>query len=150
MSWFHRYAARRPPDFVVGPPDDAYMERWWVIPRNQVFNIYLHRFLHSDDDRALHDHPSWNISCILKGEYTEWSIKAGGVHHAQVRRAGQFKFRFARTAHRIELHAGECWTLFINGPKRRNWGFHCPKAWRPWQQFVDSRDHGAVGRGCDD
>ena len=50
---------------------------------------------------------------------------------------------------RIELHNGPCWTLFINGAKLRNWGFHCPKGWRPWQQFVDDRDHGSVGRGCD-
>lgn len=150
MRWFEKVEWKRKPDFIVGPPGDPYMLRWWLIPRNNWFNIYLHRFLHSDDDRALHDHPSWNISCLLKGEYTEWSIAAGGVHHAVVYKAGQFKFRLAKTAHRIELHNGECWSLFINGPKLRNWGFHCPRGWRPWQQFVDERDHGAVGRGCDD
>jgi hypothetical protein len=148
-KWFERYATKRKADFVVGPPEDPYMLRWWIIPRNKWFNIYLHRFLHSDDDRALHDHPSWNISIILKGEYKEWGIAAGGVHHAVIRKAGQWKFRFARTAHRIELHNGPCWTLFINGAKLRNWGFHCPKGWRPWQQFVDERDHGSIGRGCD-
>lgn len=139
----------RPPDFKVGPPGDPYMRRWWVIPRNRFFNIYLHHFLHSDDDRALHDHPSWNISIILRGEYKEWTIKAGGVHHAVVRKAGQWKFRFAHTAHRIELHNGACWTLFINGPKWRHWGFHCPAGWRPWEEFVDQRDHGSIGRGCE-
>src|SRR5580704_9904819 len=81
-------AARRPPDFIIGGNEFPYMRRWWVIPRNRIFNIYLHHFLRSDDDRALHDHPSWNVSILLKGEYTEWSIAAGGVHQSVVRKAG--------------------------------------------------------------
>ena len=144
-----RVATSRMPDVLIGKQDDTYMRRWWVIPRNRFFNIYLHHFLRSDDDRALHDHPSWNVSLLLEGEYTEWSIAAGGVHQAVVLKAGQFKFRFARAAHRIELHDGSCWSLFINGAKLRNWGFHCAKGWRPWQQFVDSNNSGHIGRGCD-
>lgn len=149
--WSRMYdiARNRAPDVLIGKEDDTYMERWWIIPRNRVFNIYLHHFLRSDDDRALHDHPSWNISLLLQGEYTEWSIAAGGVHSFVVRKAGQFKFRFARAAHRIELHNGPCWSLFINGAKLRTWGFHCPNGWRPWQQFVDEKNHGSIGRGCD-
>jgi hypothetical protein len=56
MRWFKKIAGSRPPDFVIGG-DSPYMLRWWIIPRNKFFNIYLHRFLRSDDDRALHDHP---------------------------------------------------------------------------------------------
>src|SRR5258705_132727 len=136
FEFFKRIADSRAPDFLIGGAEDPYMRRWWIIPRNRFFNVYLHQFLHSDEDRALHDHPSWNVSILLEGEYTEHSIAAGGVHHATVYKAGQCKFRFARTAHRIELHNGPCWSLFINGAKLRNWGFHCPKGWRPWQQFV--------------
>jgi hypothetical protein len=59
------------------------MRRWWVIPRNKFFNIYLHHFLHSDDDRALHDHPWWNVSILLRsGSYVEHTIAAGGVGRA--------------------------------------------------------------------
>lgn len=144
-----KIAERRPPDFKIGPPGDPYMLRWWVIPRNKYFNIYLHHFLHSDDDRALHDHPWFNVSCILEGEYTEWTIKNGGVNVGTVRKAGQFKFRSPWSAHRVELHNGPVWTLFITGPMMRTWGFHCPKGWRKWQDFVDGRDKGAIGRGCD-
>lgn len=149
LSAARRIADSRPPDFVIGGVDAPYMRRWWVIPRNRFFNIYLHHFLRSDDDRALHDHPWWNLSWLLDGEYTEWTIAPGGVHKSVVRRAGQFKLRGAKTAHRIELHNGPCWTLFITGPSIREWGFHCPKGWRPWQQFVDDRDKGSIGRGCD-
>ena len=28
-------------------------------------------------------------------------------------------------------------------------GFHCPKGWRLWKDFVNERDIGQVGRGCD-
>ena len=147
MRWFEKIAASRQPDFIVG---DNYLRRWWVIPRNKIFNIYLHQFLHSDEDRALHDHPWWNLSILLEGEYTEETILNGGVHRKTVRKAPTFKFRFASSAHRIELHAGPCWTLFITGPIIRRWGFHCPNGWRYWKDFVNPVNTGKVGRGCDD
>jgi hypothetical protein len=148
MKWFERYAAEREPDFIIGGRDDPYVKRWWVIPRNRWFNIYLHQFLRSDDDRALHDHPWVNLSVLLQGEYREHTIAAGGVGRVVTRRAGEMKLRLPGTAHRIEIDR-PCWTLFITGPVVRNWGFHCPKGWRPWQQFVDKRDSGSIGRGCD-
>lgn len=144
-----RIAEKRPPDFVIGGADKPYVRRWWIIPRNRWFNIYLHQFLRSDDDRALHDHPWGNVSLLLAGEYTEHTIAAGGVAHRAVYKSGNLKFRRAKAAHRVELHAGECWSLFITGPIVREWGFHCPAGWRPWKEFVDQRDSGAIGRGCD-
>lgn len=142
-------AESRPSDFVIGKPGDDYLRRWWIIPRNRLVNVYLHEFLRSDDDRALHDHPWWNASILLDGEYTEHTIAAGGVNVRRIYRAGDLKLRRSRAAHRIELHAGPCWTLFITGPRLREWGFHCPAGWRPWQQFVSSRNAGEIGRGCD-
>ncbi len=80
----------------------------------------------------------------------EHSIAQGGVRYAVQRHAGDWKFRWPRSAHRVELRDhSECWTLFITGPVVRNWGFHCTAGWRPWQVFVDKRDRGSVGRGCD-
>lgn len=62
----------RYPDMVIGEAIDPYLLRWWIIPRNRFFNIYLHKFMRSDDDRALHDHPwAWNLSLIIKGSYIE-------------------------------------------------------------------------------
>lgn len=142
-------AARRPPDVIIGGAADPYMRRWWVIPRNRIFNIYLHHFMRSDDDRALHDHPWWNLSILLVGRYAEHTIDAGGVNVFTVRRAGQWKFRRASHAHRIELTHGPCWTLFITGPNIRSWGFHCPKGWVHWREFTNPADGGkTVGRGC--
>lgn len=147
-NWYVRLAESRPPDFIIGG-SVPYMKRWWVIPRNPIFNIYLHRFLRSDDDRALHDHPWLNCSYLLEGSYTEHTIRAGGVNHSRTATPGSIKFRRAKTAHRVELHDGPCWSLFITGPVIREWGFHCPSGWRSWKIFTSDRDKGAVGRGCE-
>lgn len=144
-----RVVSIREPDFLIGGYEQPYMRRWWVIPRNKVFNIYLHHFLRSDDDRALHDHPWFNVSFLLSGEYTEHTISAGGVNHHKVYSSGDLKVRGPWYAHRVELHAGPCWSLFITGPVVRTWGFHCPQGWRPWQKFVDKTDKGSIGRGCE-
>ena len=128
---------RRPPDFVIGGNERPYLLRWFVIPRNPVFNIYLHQFRRSDDDRALHDHPwLFNASWLLSGEYVEHTIKEGGLLVRTHRRAGDWKLRWGKAPHRVELIGDEgdppdvpfveavpCWTIFISGPRVRQWGF---------------------------
>jgi hypothetical protein len=144
------HMTRRPPDFVIGGSERPYLRRWFVIPRNPIFNIYLHEFLRSDDDRALHDHPWSNLSCLLRGEYLEHTIAAGGIENRAVLRAGDFRFRWTgRLAHRIELLSGPCFTLFITGPRYREWGFHCAqRGWVHWKEFTAEHDSGDVGSGC--
>lgn len=148
--WMNRIARNRPCDVTIGGNDDPYMRRWFIIPRNPIFNIYLHQFLRSDDDRALHDHPWLNLSFLLRGRYVEHTIAQGGINHRVERKAGDYKFRTPRSAHRVELIDGECWTLFITGPRLRRWGFHCPNGWIPWEVFTNPADGGrTVGPGCD-
>lgn len=147
---YDQVAGQRAPDVVIGG-NNPYLLRWHLIPKNRFFNVMLHKFLRSDDDRALHCHPWMNISFLLAGEYTEHTIEAGGVHKHRIYRAGQWRFRWSgKLAHRIDLHDGSCWTLFITGPKYREWGFHCPKGWRHWEKFVAPDDSGAIGKGCND
>lgn len=145
-----KLAASREPDFLIGKADDIYLARWFVIPRNRLFNVYLHQFCRSDDDRALHDHPWWNLSFLINGTYTEHTIKAGGINVRKRYRAGDFKFRRATAAHRIELTDGPSWSLFITGPRLRHWGFHCPNGWKPWEEFTKKGNPGEIGPGCDD
>jgi hypothetical protein len=147
---WRRVADRRPADFVVGGHDNPYLLRWFVIPRNPIFNIYLHLFLRSDDDRALHDHPWVSLSVLLSNQYTEHTIAAGGINRRTVLKAGDIRFRpSGQLAHRIELTHGPCWTLFITGPRYRSWGFHCPeRGWVHWKDFTAKNDTGAIGKGC--
>ena len=134
---------KRPPDFVI---QDNYLLRWYIIPHNRWFNIYLHNIRHSDDDHALHDHPWHNVSIILKGGYIEQSWN-GEKEHTR----GAVIFRKATRRHRLIIpDGGETWTLFITGPKIREWGFWCPKGFVHWKDFVDMSNPGKVGPGCGD
>lgn len=143
-EWLFKLATSRKPDFQVGGSIDPYLNRWFVIPRNRVFNIYLHQFLRDDDDRALHDHPWVNMSWLLAGQYVEHQKR-----HTFYRKAGDKAYRLPWTAHRIALIDSQpCWTLFITGPKLRVWGFHCPQGWVKWTTFVSSKDTGQIGQGC--
>ncbi|WP_236643654.1 hypothetical protein [Flavisphingopyxis soli] len=150
MLWTRcsRLRASRAPDFVIG---NDYLRRWWVIPRNRLFNIYHHDVLHSDEDRALHDHPWWNVSIVLAGGYFEHVIEAGGINRKVWRGPGSIVFRRAKAAHRLELpfEGARAFTLFITGPRIRQWGFHCAQAgWRHWKDFTNADDYGQIGRGC--
>lgn len=151
---------RRPPDFVVGEAASPYLRRWWLIPRNPIFNAYLHEFRQSDDDRALHDHPWLNASLLLSGFYREHMQDEGGPDVERMRHAGDVIFRRPTTAHRVELlhHIGDggglqplrACTLFLTGPRIRAWGFLCPKGWRHWRDFTNPADGGrTIGRGCE-
>lgn len=148
-NWLvYRVAWQRPPDFVIGGQDNLYLRRWHLIPRNPLCNLYLHQFLRSDDDRALHDHPYPSVSLILAGGYWEISAhKELGIKHEYFV-AGDCKIRWTgKYAHRIEVDK-PCWTLFITGPRYRNWGFYCPQGWVPWQEFTKPGKPGETGRGC--
>lgn len=129
----------RKPDLVIG---DDYLCRWYVIPRNPWFNIYLHKFTGSDIDTALHDHPWWSCSFLLKGEAIEHTRDSSHMLPRFIP-----VFRSARFAHRIELVKGPVWTLFVTGPRIREWGFYCPKGWKHWTKFTNQTGD-KVGAGC--
>ena len=119
---------KREPDRVI---NKDYLKRWYIIPRNRWFNVYLHEFNRSDDDRAFHDHPWYSCSFLVSGEMKEHSYKG-------IRLLYKFLpvFRTAKFAHRLELVKGPVTTLFITGPVQRSWGFHADNGWIPWEEFV--------------
>ena len=150
VQWARGWLSGKP-HFIIG---DRYLLRWYVIPRNPWLNVYLHKFLHDDEDRALHDHPWWFVSWMLKGGYLEVTqtnfIGRGWMSMA---------YRPADHAHRVVLPrtlGGQplpCWTLVVTGRVVRDWGFLCPQGWRHWKEFTaydnGKGDYGQVGRGCD-
>lgn len=141
QNWARDLMDSRDPDFIIG---DNYLRRWWVIPRNEGCNVYLHEILKSDDDRALHDHPWDNTSHLLVGGYIEHTPEGSFF-----REAGSVVRRNAKDMHRLEVMPGRsAISLFITGPKIRDWGFDCPQGWVPWQEFTDPNDSSRTGRGC--
>lgn len=167
MTWLLNLLFRR---IDVGGSEDPYMVRWHLIPRNKWMNVYLHQFLRDDDDRALHDHPWWFVSFLIWGRYDELLSDDGSK--VIYRNAPSIAYRPAEFKHRVVLPRiitgvdfdgssvgvvreirKPAWTIIITGPKRRTWGFWCPKGFVPWFRFVELRggeDTGKVGRGCGD
>ena len=135
----------RPPDFKVEGPEGTYLNRWHVINRNKWCGLYFHQFLHSDEDRALHDHPYMNMSVVLTSGYDEY-LKSKVIR----RMPGDIIFRLPSTPHRVALINNQVvTTMFLMGPRIRQWGFHCPRGWVPWQDFVQQIPGGnKSGKGC--
>lgn len=99
QDWaFNLITSNPTPDVTIGDPNDPYLLRWFVIPRNPFAKIYLHRFLSDDEDRAFHDHPSDNTSVLIEGAYLEYTPVG-----TFFRQAGQTFSRKATDAHRVAL-----------------------------------------------
>lgn len=163
-----RIPQEREPDEIIGPGirsrlrdgphshvPGAFLKRWFLKPKGEWHNRYLHCFINDDEDRALHDHPWWNFSILLGGSYYEHTIAKGGIHRRELLTAGNMKLRAPWDAHRVEClkvsgSLGEtvalpCWSLFMTGPVQRGWGFHCPGEWKPHSKF--GADNGCAEAG---
>lgn len=130
---------------------EKYLTRYYLFlkdRKNFPFNIFLHNF-HISDPHDLHCHPWMFFRFILKGGYWEWvPIFTNFDPQAALdgrpvicgerkvwRGVGYFSFNKAEDYHRIELESGiDCWSLFIPGPQKREWGFLTHKNW-DWRTF---------------
>jgi hypothetical protein len=127
--------------------NEPYLERYYVFLKDRTrfpFNVFLHKFLKSDPD-DVHDHPWPYATLILKGGYYEWipqfnnqGEKIGEI--AKWRAPGHFRFCSATSYHRIELDPNvTCWTLFMPGPQKREWGFLVKNKWIPNGDYLQQR-----------
>lgn len=120
-----------------------YLNRYYLFLKDRKkfpFNVFLHQFLRSDPD-DLHDHPWPYATFIIKGGYWEWVPTYNGVHGTISgekklwRGPGHFRTCSANSYHRIELEPGvDCWTIFMPGPQKRDWGFLKHQNW-DWTTF---------------
>ncbi len=144
-----------PHGVTIGGESDPYLRRWFITPRGDGPACYLHQFLRDDDDRALHDHPWASCGIILKGGYIE-QLPTGAVE----RQVGDVIVREPEHRHRVVLHRDAegnpipAWTLFLVGPRAREWGFWCPghgdgERFVHWRDFTAGEHGEVVGKGCD-
>lgn len=135
----------------------------WLTRRVAIRAHVTHR---SDHDRALHDHPVSAISVVLENGYWEvteptdhakrWPVvyarwmeflpfsepdrdddllRPFGIHW---RGPGAVVYRPAEMPHRLVLPVGRgpAKSLWIMGRKRRSWGFHAPRGWVGWREYL--------------
>lgn len=123
---------------IIGEAEKPSLERYFLF-RIGNFQCYLHRFVASDPDPGLHDHP-WGlaVSILLAGKYRE--IRRAGVRNirwANIIRGDDFhrvllnqRWESVRTwgGETILAQHGErsCWTLFMHGRQVKRWGFLRP------------------------
>lgn len=114
----HRLTSRLPLR-VIKENDRPYLERYYVTTVAGV-RLYAHRFVGSDPDRGLHDHPwSWAGSLVVSGRYIE-QLETGE------RSVRWFNWLSGQTYHRVVLPPGtaEVWTLFFHRARNtKRWGF---------------------------
>ena len=143
-DWLWCFFQGEPHELISRRDTGPYLLRWYLLPRFRWLkwiNVYLHKFVADDELEALHDHPRASLSLLFLGEYRE--ITPGGV---RIYRAPALIKRRADHRHRIELINGKpAWTLFIMGPKVREWGFWCPHGFRHWTQFHANLDENKLG-----
>ncbi|MGD2119521.1 MAG: hypothetical protein PVG66_14260 [Chromatiales bacterium] len=114
---------------INGNQGEPYLERYHLLRLPGGGGVYIHRFIDSDPDRGLHDHP-WKaaVSLILAGSYRELRlIEQGGQQQVIERIMSAWRLNRLKgdDFHRIVLHdeATPVWTLFAHTGKYKDWGF---------------------------
>lgn len=116
----HRLCTGRPCR-VIRSGDQPYLVRVYL-GHLGGWRLYLHRFLVSDGERWLHDHPFDAVAVVLAGGYQEEVLPALGAA-PRTRRRRWWNWIPARKFHRIAAVRPNTWTLFAHGPHRKVWGF---------------------------
>lgn len=163
QNWFARWMRKLGRERVIYRSDNnlPYMYRYYLLhkPKDGVdpkFNIFVHNIVQSDIGDP-HDHPWDYMSIILWGGYDEyvWTLGAptnpveldSGLKIKR-RRPGNVIFAKAENTHIVYLtRKGKwlvltpAWTLFIRGPKVREWGFlnMVTGTWEHYRSYLNKR-----------
>jgi hypothetical protein len=118
----------------LGLPACPYVIRWRVETR--LGSVRVHHWLAADDSRALHDHPWWFFTVMLRGGYTDRSRQGD-----EVLRAGSVRFRPALHRHTVIPGDRGAWTFLVTGPSVRAWGFWPGGRFRKANKWFASYGH---------
>lgn len=127
---------------IVNCDRDLYLIRWFVI-RTKHLGLFIHKFVRSDEDRALHDHPwSFLVIPIWRGYWEHYEIFGNHLPPGRTFKCRRVlpilgaRIRQATYRHRVELIDGKpSWSLFFRFRKRREWGFWMPEGFVHWNTF---------------
>lgn len=118
---------------VFDPSGNLYLTRWHLL-KLPFCRVFLHRIWRKDHDRDPHNHPwPWGLSLILWGAYEELRTEHGRWVLQQVR---WLNWIGSHVYHRILDVKPNTWTLFITGPRTREWGFHTEQGHVDWRTYL--------------
>lgn len=109
---------------IRGNQGEPYLERYHLFRLPGGGGAYIHRFLASDPDRGLHDHP-WQraLGMVLSGGYLEQRLEDDAVIE-RILGPGRLNRLTGKDFHRIVLPGGrEAWTFFMHSGTVKDWGF---------------------------
>lgn len=101
----------------LGLPECPYVIRWRV--EFPLGSVRVHHWLSHDDPRAVHDHPWWFLTFVVKGWYAD--IGPEGKYYLK---APAIRFRPASHKHTVFPGPDGAWTILITGRPLRKWGFY--------------------------
>ena len=113
----------------IGRSDAPYLDRYFAAgwsPTNKRSGpaVFLHHFVASDSDDAVHSHPwGWSASVILVGGYREERCDSDGQMTVTEYLPGSINVLKADDKHRIDLLAKDCWSVFLAGNFEKPWEF---------------------------
>jgi hypothetical protein len=113
----------------IRPHGQPYLTRYFLAGWNPYTKqrgpaVFLHHFVASDPNDAVHSHPwAWSSSLVLVGGYREYRC-TGERRTVREYRPGDVNVLAASDQHRIELLDRDCWTLFLVGDYAQPWGFY--------------------------
>ena len=111
----------------ISPNGQPYLDRYFAAGWNPTTRrpgpaVFLHHFLASDPQDAVHSHPwGWSASLILAGGYREERCGVDGQVIVRDYHPGDVNVLEADDTHRIDLLATDCWTLFLAGSFEKAW-----------------------------
>ena len=136
----YRYTAKLPCRLIRNEDDSPYLERYYI---GKCFGVtfYLHRFVSSNAEKHLHNHPwKWARAVVLSGSYGEEvaldlcpaaTPPGGSGCITTARKIRWYNKINGNHFHRIVSPSPGTWTLFFHGEREqiKNGDKHVDKGW---------------------
>lgn len=134
----------------LGIPGTPYLRRW-VLPIPLLgWSVRLHHWLSDDDHEAVHDHPTWFWTLIIRGGYRDHyrlRHQDGWDPAEEWLWRGCLRYRPSAHTHAVLDVRPNTWTLCLFGRETKRWSFF-PIGRHPMKRdkyFAEIGHHTPVG-----
>lgn len=139
MRVYHISAKTGNDTISPGEGDRVHLSRWILLGGKNpwVLQLLVNQIHYPDVNDCYHDHPWPFLSLVLWGGYVEEIKAADGSLKVKRRWPGMIHYRPATHTHRIvRLPWGKSYTLVLQLPKVREYGYHTREGWVHWIEYV--------------